>query len=98
MADLQYSLQLLTGLGRELGGLADAMEGTTWRTRWDDEEIGHRRVAEALGEFARSWDDQRDRLTTSLREVGGMATASADTFREVDDQLAAEVQSILEEQ
>jgi hypothetical protein len=96
MGDLQYSLQLLTGLGSELGSLADAMDGTGPDTRWDREDVGHRRVADALQHFAGSWDDRRELLTRSLREVGEMATASAETFRDVDEQLAAEVRGILE--
>lgn len=97
MADLQYSLELLNGLGRQLSGLADGLEGNTAGTSWDPEEIGHRRVADALQEFAGSWDDKRGKLTTSLREVGDMATSAASTFREVDDQLAAEIEAILED-
>lgn len=97
MGDLQYSLQLLTGLGRELTGLADAMDGTTSGTRWDAEEVGHRRVADALDHFSGNWDDKRELLTRSLREVGEMANGSAETFREVDEELAAKVRDILEE-
>jgi hypothetical protein len=96
MADLAYSLDLLRNLGRELTGLADAMDGTAARTSWDRDEVGHRRVADALEGFADSWDDKRERLTASLRDVGTMATESAQTFQDVDDQLAAEVAGILE--
>lgn len=95
MRDLQYSLELLTGLGRELRGLADGLEGAAG-TRWDAEEVGHRRVAEALGEFAGSWDDKRSQVTKSLRAVGDMATDSAQTFQQVDDELAAEIDGIVE--
>jgi hypothetical protein len=97
MADLQYSLQLLTGLGRELTGLAGAMNGTTGN-RWDREQVGSPQVADALDRFAENWDDKRELLTRSLEEVGEMATSSAETFREVDDELAAKVQEILEVQ
>jgi hypothetical protein len=96
VGDLQYSLQLLTGLGRELRGLADGMEGAVAGTRWDSGEVGHRRVADALGEFAGSWDDQRSKLTTSLRAVGDMAVDSAETFQQVDDELAAKIEGIVE--
>lgn len=95
MADLAYSLELLNGLGVELAGLADALEGTAPRTSWDAEEIGHRRVADALEDFAGSWDDQRELLTRSLRAVGEMATSSAETFAQVDDELAGKVTEIL---
>lgn len=95
MADLQYSLQLLTGLGRELRGLADGMEAAAG-TRWDAGEVGHRRVSDALGEFAGSWDDRRSQLTASLRAVGDMAVDSAETFQQVDDELAAEIEGIVE--
>ena len=96
MADLTYSLDLLRNLGRELSGLADAMDGTAPRTSWDREEVGHRRVADALEGFDDSWDDKRERLTSSLRSVGTMATDSAQTFQDVDDQLAADVAAIME--
>lgn len=97
MSDLSYSLLELTGLGRQLHGLADALAGTTSATRWNPEEVGHRLVADALDDFAGSWDDKRNRLTTSLHSVGEMAAGSADTFRDVDDRLAAKVRQILEE-
>jgi hypothetical protein len=97
MADLQYSLQLLSSLGRELTGLAGAMNGTT-DNRWDREEVGSDRVADALDHFAGNWDDKRELLTRSLEEVGEMATSSAETFREIDDELAAKVEEILEVQ
>lgn len=97
MGDLQYSLQLLTGLGHELHGLARDMNGSSVMTRWDPEEVGHRRVADALDHFAGNWDDKRELLTRSLTEVGDMAVASAETFAEVDNELAAEVRGILEE-
>ncbi len=97
MADLQYSLQLLSSLGRELTGLAGAMNGTT-DNRWDREEVGSGRVADALDHFAGNWDDKRELLTRSLEEVGEMATSSAETFREIDDELAAKVEEILEVQ
>jgi hypothetical protein len=96
MADLRYSLELLHGLGRELKSLADDLDGTTRRTSWDAEDVGHRRVSNALEGFADSWDDRRELLTSALRDVGGMAEESATTFQEVDDRLAAEVRDVLE--
>jgi hypothetical protein len=93
---LQYSLELLTGLGRELRGLADGLEGAAGGICWDADEVGHRRVSDALGEFAGSWDDKRWKLTTSLRAVGDMAVDSAETFQQVDDELAAEIEGIVE--
>ncbi|TKJ34220.1 hypothetical protein [Blastococcus sp. CCUG 61487] len=96
MADLRYSLELLSGLGRELTSLADALDGTARRTSWDAEDVGHRLVADALDGFAGSWDDRRELLTRALRAVGAMATESAATFQDVDDQLAAEIRAVLE--
>jgi predicted protein tyrosine phosphatase len=98
MADLSYSLELLNGMGRELTALADALEGNTQRTSWDAEEVGHRKVSDALEDFADSWDDRRELLTKALRDVGRMATDSATTFKEIDDELAADVRGIMEPQ
>jgi hypothetical protein len=96
VSDLRYSLELLHGLGRELQGLADALDGTAQRTAWDAEDVGHRRVAAALHGFADSWDDRRQLLTAKLQDVSGMAERSAATFQQVDDQLAADVRAIWE--
>ena len=95
MADLTYSVPALNRLGRELNGLADAMDGTATRTSWNREDVGHRAVADALDDFAGSWDDKREKLTGSLRDVGKMATDSASTFEGVDEELAAAVTDIL---
>lgn len=96
MADLAYSLQLLAGLGDQLGGLADAMEGTAARTTWSADDVGHRSVSAALEHFADNWDDRRELLTRNLRAVADMASGSADTFRQVDDGLAEKVADVLE--
>lgn len=96
MADLQYSLDLLGGLGRDLDGMARSLDGVAARTNWTEQGIGHSRVANALEDFAGSWDDKRERLTTSLRAVGEMATASAQTFQEIDDELAGQIQEAVE--
>ncbi|RBY96222.1 hypothetical protein DQ237_10170 [Blastococcus sp. TF02-8] len=74
------------------------MDGTASRTSWNREDVGHRAVAEALEDFAGSWDDKRELLSGSLRDVGKMATDSASTFEGVDDELAAAVTDILETQ
>ncbi|TFV44638.1 hypothetical protein [Blastococcus sp. TF02A-35] len=94
MADLAYSLGLLSNLGVELVALAADLEGTSRSTSWDPVEVGHRTVAAALEDFAESWADRRELLTRALEDVGGLARAGAETFQRVDEGLAGEVRDV----
>lgn len=98
--DVADGLITLRTRGTGLSSLADALERSTRATPWDDEEVGHRRVAAALQEVADSWDDERELLSRSMREVAEVAEvarASADTFEQVDEDLARAVRDALEE-
>ena len=95
--DIAYSVGLLRNLGGELAGLADVMDGRSSAVRYDADDVGHPAVHAALEEFADSWDDRRELLTRSLRSIGKMATESADTFEDVDQQLAAKIRDAVEE-
>lgn len=94
--DLAYSLGLLRRLGTDLSDLSDVLDGSAARVHHDAEDVGHRSVFDALERFADSWDDKRELLTRSLRDIGAMATESASTFEEVDEKLAAKVRQALE--
>lgn len=88
---VRYSLDLLADLGGDLSGLADALDGRAESTRWEAGDLGHRRVVDALEEFADSWDDKRELLTRSLRSLGDMASSTAETFEDLDVRTAREV-------
>ena len=93
---IEYSLELIRGLGSDLHTVADVMDGRNAAARYDRDDVG-REVAAALDDFADSWDDKRELLTRSLRNVGDMARQTADSFEEFDQEMAKAVTTILEE-
>ena len=93
---IEYSLELIRRLGSDLHTVADVMDGRNAAARYDRDDVG-REVAAALDDFADSWDDKRELLTRSMRNVGDMAQGTADSFEEFDQEMAKAVTTILEE-
>lgn len=93
---IEYSLELIRRLASDLHTVADVMDGRNAAARYDRDDVG-REVAAALDDFADSWDDKRELLTRSLRNVGDMARQTADSFEEFDQEMAKAVTTILEE-
>lgn len=89
--DVQYSLRLLRALGQDLEGLVQSFEGRAGRVAYGEHNTGHRRVLDALDDFAGSWDDHREGLTHSLSSLADMARRSAEAFAQVDRDLATQI-------
>lgn len=96
MTDLSYSIAALEELGGELVAIVDVMNNVSPAVRYEQVEVGHRLVHDALEHFSDNWDDKRELLTGSLEAVAGMALQSADVLKEADDTLAAEIRKIME--
>jgi hypothetical protein len=96
VSDLTYSLSALGELGSSLDGLAGQLDGAGRRVDADAAELGHPAVVDALEHFVGNWDDKRELLIRSLTEVGEMASAAEETFRQVDEDLAKEIRSAME--
>ncbi|MCW2616600.1 MAG: hypothetical protein JWN08_3594 [Frankiales bacterium] len=93
---IEYSLELIRGLGSDLHTVADVMDGRNAAARYEQADVG-RQVADALDHFADNRDDKRELLTKSRRNVGDMAQATAASFEEFDQEMAKAVKTILEE-
>jgi len=93
---IEYSLELIRRLGSDLHTVADVMEGRNAAAQYDSADVG-RQVADALDHFTDNWDDKRELLTKSMRNVGDMAQVTADSFEEFDQEMARSVRTILEE-
>ena len=93
---IEYSLELIRGLGNDLHTVADVMDGRNAAAQYDEVDVG-RQVTDALDHFADNWDDKRELLTKSMRNVGDMAQGTADSFEEFDQEMASAVRTILEE-
>lgn len=92
---IEYSLELIRRLGSDLHTVADVMDGRNAAARYDRADVG-RAVAAALDDFADSWDDKRELLTKSMRNVGSMAQGTADSFEDFDQAMATSVRELLE--
>ncbi len=92
-----YSLELIRSLGSDLYTIADVMDGRNAAAQFDERDVGSQ-VADALDHFNGNWDDKREMLTKGMRSVGAMAQGTADVFEDFDQEMANQVEKILEEQ
>lgn len=88
MADLKVDYAALDRAQLSLSRIATELDQME-RHRADVEDIwGSDRVREAMSGFAGNWDRHRNQLLESVRSVGEMCAATAQTFREVENGLA----------
>ncbi len=89
---LRVDLAALRGTATELRGLAREFRDAAKKVDDARGAVGHRKVADALEEFAGNWRRHREALVSSLDAVADMAQNSHDTYREADEDLAAEIE------
>ncbi|MDJ0375906.1 hypothetical protein [Cryobacterium sp. PH31-L1] len=54
--------------------------------------VGHSGLADAVTDFAHGWDDRRSEMVGSIAFLAEGAAGCADTFEEVDNQLAKSIE------
>lgn len=90
-SQVSYSLARLRSLGRDIDAIVQAFEGKADQVRFDIDDLGHERVVRALRDAHDDWDDKREVLVTKLSSLRDMAVSSADTFEQVDEDLARKI-------
>lgn len=88
MSSLRIDTDRMRSVGSDLGRIAGEFESANANTADLADAIGHDRLAEAVGSFARSWDDTREAMTGGIKGLGEASTTIADAFTQVDSDLA----------
>jgi predicted nucleic acid-binding Zn-ribbon protein len=96
-SQVSYSLARLRSLGSDIDALVRAFEGKADQVRYDLDDLGHERVVRALDDAHDDWDDKREVLVTKLSSLRDMAVSSADTFEQVDEDLARKILEAMED-
>jgi hypothetical protein len=91
MADLRVDYQLLASVHRTLTGLTWEFENIEDQASGYDPAFGSSDITAAMGGFAGNWSTHRKALLSSMRNLDQMVAATAQHFRQTDDQLASEL-------
>jgi hypothetical protein len=97
MGDLEIAIDEVKQLGTRLKDLADDLKSGDGKKSYDVDELGHHKVIDAMEEFHGNWNDNRDHLADKLSTLGDLAVETADTFTEADEDLAREINKVMEE-
>lgn len=89
---LKVDLDALADTATELRGLAREFRGAAKTVDGAKSAVGHERVADALNEFSDNWRRHREALVKSLDAVSDMARDSRETYIEVDEDLATQLE------
>ena len=96
MSTLKVSFDLLDRLSSRLGDLEGRM-GDQDLDFYEASIVGHQRVANALHDFTKDWDDKREVLKNKLVTLGTLAGKAAEEFRKADRELGSKASDLLKE-
>jgi hypothetical protein len=92
VSDLRLDLAAVTDLGAALTTVAGEFENADSHSEGIADAVGHEGLADAVRSFADNWDDKRGKMTENLRLLADAATTVAQTFTDVDGELAAAIE------
>lgn len=87
--DLKVDYYQLEDSERDLGSLKSEFDTIEKRRDRTDDIWGHGGVKDAMGEFAGNMDYNRGKLSEKIQEVKDKVTNTLETFRGVEEKLAA---------
>jgi hypothetical protein len=91
MADLRVDYQLLGSIHSTLNGLTWEFENIEDQASAYDSAFGSGQITAAMGSFSGNWSTHRKTLLGIMQNLDQMVTATAQRFRQVDDQLASDL-------
>lgn len=91
MADLRVDYQLLTSIHATLGGLASEFGHLEDQASSYDAAYGGSNITAAMASFSGNWGNHRKTLLGTMQHLDQMVTATAERFRQADNQLASDL-------
>ncbi|MGN6274016.1 MAG: hypothetical protein ACTHMQ_13115 [Protaetiibacter sp.] len=96
MSDLRFDLDALRDASGRIGRVSGRLDGTGDESRHLPDAAGHDSLRGALSDFRDKWSVHRDDLLDELQFLRDSLTAIADTFDELDSDLADRARHFLE--
>ena len=73
---------------QSLDAIRGELENAEAIARGGADAVGHRGLAEQLGDFAGNWDRKREQTVSAVAELARLCTTLADSFDGLDSDLA----------
>jgi len=96
MSDLRFDLGGLRVASGRIGRVSNRLDGAGDDSRGLPDAAGHDELRGALADFRDAWSVHREELLEELAFLRDSLTAIADTFDELDGDLAARARHFLE--
>jgi hypothetical protein len=96
LSDLRFDLDGLRDASSRIGRVSGRLDGSGDDTRHLPDSAGHDSVRGALSDFRDKWSVHREDLLEELKFLSDSLTAIADTFDELDADLAERARHFLE--
>ena len=93
MADIEVDLLLLRETAGGLGMLMHEFQRAADIVEDTEAAIGRNALLDGMREFVDEWKHNREKLLTSIQAVYEAATESHDAYVQVDDELAASIET-----
>lgn len=87
--DLTYDSERLATLSGQMSTISGNLHDDRALKSYDIDQVGHRKVADAIDNFVNDWDDKRNKLIEKVDALAEMASTSHENFTQVDLDLAA---------
>ena len=91
VTDLRVDYQLLTSVTRTLSSLAGEFEHIDDQVGGYDPAYGSGAVTAAMGSFSGNWSNHRKTLLSAMENLGLLAGAAEQRFRQADGKLAGDL-------
>lgn len=85
---LSVDTTAVASLGQNLATVRSSLEGASASSEALAAMVGHQPLAAVISDFAGQWDDRRTELMEQLDALKEKASAVAEAFEDVDNQLA----------
>ncbi|CAM3478559.1 hypothetical protein [Isoptericola cucumis] len=94
--DLSIDMEELRTLAKDLKTIQDEFEGADGRAEDAADATGHDELAGKVNDFADKWRIKREEMTGNVKKLQGIVQQIADTFTEVDTELAKALEDAAE--
>jgi hypothetical protein len=86
--DLSIDMDQLTTLKEDLKAITDELENADANARSAADATGHDGLRDRVNDFADKWEIKRGEMLENVKKLSDIITQIADTFTEIDTELA----------
>ncbi|MFV2145631.1 hypothetical protein [Isoptericola sp. G70] len=94
--DLSIDMEALRTLATDLKTIQEEFEGADERAEDAADATGHDELRDKVSDFADKWRIKREEMTGNVEKLQGIIQQVADTFSEIDTELAKALEDAAE--